>query len=149
MNAQTITMHAPISPTHMRMGQQRLEAREQAALRRVAAQMIAEAAELPPTSWVAQHLRIEVDEWGERVLPELARVMAVERRQDAAQSWIRRRSDRCPLTWDEEACLRRIGSLFRAEAAELGPKSSAGTRLDGWGIRLAMECESATEPRIL
>jgi hypothetical protein len=149
MTAQTITMHSPIAPTDMCTGQQRVEAREQAALRRVAAQMIAEAAELPSTSWVAEHLRIEVDEWGERVLPQLACVMAVEGRQDAAQSWIRRRSDRCPLTWDEEACLRRIASLFRAEAAELGPNSSAGTRLDSWGIRLAMECENATGPRIL
>lgn len=52
--------------------------------------------------------RLEVDEWGERVLPELALLMAVDRRQDAAEPWIRRRSDRCPSTLEEEACLRRV-----------------------------------------
>jgi hypothetical protein len=149
MNAQTVTIDQPLAPTQMRDGQQRLEAREQAALRRVAAQMTAEAAELPPTSWVAQHLRLEVDQWGERMLPELARVMAAERRQDTAHSWVRRRTDRCPLTWDEEASLRRVASLLRAEAGELGPESSAGTRLDRWGIQLALECENTTAPRIL
>jgi hypothetical protein len=149
MNAQTMTTHMPIVPTHMRKRPPRLGAREQAALRRVAAQMVAEAAELPPTSWVAEHLRLDVDEWGERVLPELAVFMAVERRQDPAQDWIRRRSDRCPLTWEEEACLRRVASLFRAEAAELGAESSVRTRLDSWGIHLALECENANGPRLL
>src|ERR1700674_3796227 len=38
MNAQTVTIDQPLAPTQMRDGQQRLEAREQAALRRVAAQ---------------------------------------------------------------------------------------------------------------
>jgi hypothetical protein len=149
MNAQTMTMNQPIVPTQMRKRPQQLGGCEQAALRRVAAQMVAEAAELPPTSWVAEHLRLDVDEWGERVLPELALFMAVERRQDAPQAWIRRRSDRCPLTWEEEACLRRVASLFRAEAAELGAESSVRTRLDSWGIHLAVECENANGPQLL
>ena len=147
MNTQTITMHTPIVPTDMReVLRERLDVREQAALRRVGAQMIAEAAELPPTTWVAEHLRLEVDEWGERVLPELALRMAVDRRRDAAEPWIRRRSDRCPLTLEEEACLRRVASFQRAEATELGPGSSVGARLDGWGIRLGLECENPSRP---
>jgi hypothetical protein len=146
MHTQTITMHTPIVPTDMREVRQRLDVREQAALRRVGAQMIAEAAELPPTTWVAEHLRLEVDEWGERVLPELALHMAVDRRQDAAEPWIRRRSDRCPLTLEEEACLRRVASFQRAEATELGSGSSVGARLDSWGIRLALECENPSAP---
>jgi len=126
-----------------------VDAHEQAALRRVTAQMIAEAAELSPTTWVAGRLRLEVDDWGERVLPELALLMAVDRRQDSPESWIRIRSDRCPLASEEEACLRRVAALLRAEAAELGPDSSVGARLDGWGIRLALECENPSRPGLV
>jgi hypothetical protein len=148
MNTQTITMHAPIVPTDMReVLRERLEVREQAALRRVGAQMIAEAAELPATTWVAEHLRLEVDGWGERVLPELALLMAAGRRQDAAEPWIRSRSDRCPLTLEEEACLRRVASFQRAEATELGSGSSVGVRLDSWGLRLGLESENPRAPR--
>ena len=149
MNAQTSTMNTPAFTPHTRAGSQRLDAREHAALRRVAAQMISEAAELPPTSWATEHLRLDVDEWGERVLPELASLMAVDRRQDSPESWIRVRSDRCPLASEEEACLRRVAALLRAEAAELGPESSVGARLDGWGIRLALECENPSRPGLV
>ncbi len=128
--------------TDRRARAHRPDAREQAALRRVAAQMQAEAAELPATTWVAERLRLEVDQWGERVLPELALLMAIDRRQEPAQSWTRRRPDGCPLTMEEEACLRRVAALLRAEAAELGSDSSVGARLDSWGIQLALECES-------
>jgi hypothetical protein len=122
-------------------GTQEPNAREQAALRRVAAQMNAEAAELPPNTWLAQRLRVEVDEWGERVLPELALRMAIDREPESAQSWVRMRSERSPLTLAEESCLRRLAALLRAEGAELGTESSVGTRLDSWGIRLSLECE--------
>jgi hypothetical protein len=127
--------------TNRRTRSQRPDAREQAALRRVAAQMQAEAAELPPTTWVAERLHLQVDEWGERVLPELALLMAIDRRQEWAQSWMRRRPEGCPLTMEEEACLRRVAALLRAEAAELGSESPVGARLDSWGIQLALDCE--------
>jgi len=126
-----------------------VDAHEQAAVRRLTAQMIAEAAELPPTTWVAGRLHIEVDDWDERVLPELALLMAADRRQNSAQSWVRVRSDRCPLTLEEEACLRRVAALLRAEAAELGPESSVGARLDSRGIRLALECENPNRPGLV
>ncbi|MGP8240921.1 MAG: hypothetical protein ACLQQB_04025 [Solirubrobacteraceae bacterium] len=153
-------------PTHRREAPQQMDARtraplprvaaqmvvdprEQAALRRLSAQMIAEANELAPTTWAAQRLRLEVDGWGERVLPELAVLMAVDRTQDSAQSWIRTRSVRCPLALEEEASLRRVAALLRAEAAELGSESSVGARLDSWGIRLAVECENPGRPQIV
>ena len=126
---------------------QQLDAREDAASRRVAAQMNAEAAELPPTAWVAERLRLQVDEWGDRVLPELASLMAIDRGQQPAQSWTRRRADLSPLTLEEEACLRRVAALLRAEAAELGSESPLGARLDSWGIKLALECESPSGMR--
>src|ERR1700674_2339650 len=69
---------------------------EHAALRRVAAEMGAEAAELPPTSWVAEHLRLGVEDWGERVLPELFRLMATEDTEQLPHSLVRTRSERCP-----------------------------------------------------
>jgi len=144
-----ITMNTQAIPTRRSDGSERLRGREQAALRRVAAQMIAESAELPPTTWVAERLRLEPDAWGERVLPELAALMAVDRRRDSSQSWVRRRSDHCPLTLDDEACLRRVAALLRAEATELGPDSSVGARLDGWGIRLGLECENPSAPGLV
>jgi hypothetical protein len=122
-----------------------LDAHEDAALRRVAAQTNAEAAELPPTAWVAE--RLQVDEWGDRVLPELASLMAVDRGQQPAQSWTRRRADRSPATLEGEACLRRVAALLRAEAAELGSESPLGARLGSWGIKLALECESPSGMR--
>jgi hypothetical protein len=146
---EVITMNTQTIPTRRSNGSERLGGREQAALRRVAAQMIAESAELPPTTWVAERLRLELDGWGERVLPELASLMAVDRRADSSQSWIRRRSDRCPLTLEDEACLRRVAALLRAEATELGPESSVGARLDGWGIRLGLECENPSAPGLV
>jgi hypothetical protein len=115
---------------------------EHAALRRVSTEMGAEAAELPPTSWVAEHLRLGVEEWGERVLPELFRLMATEDTDQFPYSWVRRRSDRCALTLAEEASLRRLAAILRAEGAELGSASQVGANLDRWGIRLALQCES-------
>jgi len=149
MSPQTISVSTPTDTPRRREESQRLDPREQAALRRVAAQMIAEAAELPSTSWAAQRLRVDVDEWGERVLPELASLMAAEPGQQSAGSWIRTRSDRCRLTLEEEACLRRVASNLRAEAAELGPGSVMGSRLDSWVIRLALDCERRRPPRLI
>ena len=120
-----------------------LHEREEASLRRLSAQMHAEAEELPQGGWVAERLDSQASlwEWGERVLPELAALMAVEAAHEPAGSWVRRRSDQSPLREDEEACLRRMAALLRAEAAELGEGSRLGRRLDGWGIRLALRCE--------
>jgi hypothetical protein len=142
-------MNTQIVPISRRTRSHRPDAREQAALRRVAAQMQAEAAELPPTTWAAERLQLEIDEWGERVLPELALLMAIDRRQEWAQSWMRRRPEGCPLTMEEEACLRRVAALLRAEAAELGSESPVGARLDSWGIQLALDCEHPSGPRVL
>ena len=114
---------------------------EQAALRRVAAHVNAEAAELPPDTWLAPRLEIEIHQWGERVLPDLARLMSGERGSDPMVSWVRVRSDRCPLTRTEESCLRRIASVLRAEADELGPASSVGVHLSRLGIMIWLECE--------
>ena len=149
MNTQTISLGRPSDPVRSRGEAQRLDPRERAALRRVAAQMTAEAAELPPTTWAAARLRLDVDEWGERVLPELASLMEADRSHDSSGSWTRTRSDGCPLSLDEEACLRRVASNLRAEAAELGPGSLVGSRLDSWGIKLALDCESPRPPRLV
>jgi hypothetical protein len=134
-------MNTDASRARMARPSQELAEQEQAALRRVAAEMTAEAAELPPTSWVAVHLRLGVEGWGERVLPELFSLMAAEDADQPAQSWIRVRSDHCPLTLAEEASLRRVSAILQAEGAELGPTSQVGSRLNSWGIRLALECE--------
>jgi hypothetical protein len=128
-----------------------LHEREEASLRRLTAQMHAEADELPGGGWVVEHLhpKGDVREWGERVLPELATLMAAEAADEPADSWVRRRTDRSPLRDEEEACLRRVAALLRAEAAELGDGSRLGRRLDGWGIRLALRCEvPERSPRI-
>jgi len=135
-------MNAPTAPARVGPPSRRLADDEQAALRRLAAQMHAEADELPPTSWVAEHLRLDVEGWGERVLPQLFSLMAVEDTEQLPDSWVRRRSDSCPLTLAEEASLRRLAAILRAEAAELGPASEIGVHLDSWGIRLALQCES-------
>ena len=115
---------------------------EQAALRRVSAHINAEAAELPPNTWLAGRLDIEIDHWDTQLLPELERLMSREREPDATSSWARMRSDRCPLTQPEEACLRRIAAVLRAEADELGSESPVGARLDRLGIVLWLECEA-------
>ena len=134
-------MDTDVTPARIGTPPQQLAEHEQAALRRVAAEMTAEAAELPPTSWAAVHLRLGVEGWGERVLPELFSLMATEDAEQPAQSWIRVRSDHCPLTLVEEASLRRVSVILRAEGAELGPTSQVGAQLNSWGIRLALECE--------
>jgi len=117
------------------------DTRERAALRRVAAQINAEAAELPDNAWLAERLGLEIRLWDERVLPELALIMAYEEWPEPPESWVRGRSDRCPLTLVEEACLRRVAAALRAEASELGPESGVGAYLESLGIRLALECE--------
>jgi len=116
---------------------------EQAALRRLAALMRAEADELPPGCWVRRQLEsdVAVGGWGDIVLPELARL--VQHDEPAPDRWSRRR-ERSLLADEEEAVLRRLAAAMRAEAAELGaPASALGRRLDGWGIRLALACEGA------
>jgi hypothetical protein len=115
--------------------------REEAALRRLAALMRAEAEELPPDCWVRRQLEsdVAVGGWGDLVLPELARL--VQDDEPEPDRWIRRH-ERSPLAHDEEAVLRRLSALMRAEAAELdAPRSALARRLDGWGIRLALVCE--------
>ena len=116
--------------------------RDQAALRRVSAHLDAEAAELPPNTWLADRLEIEINQWSERVLPELARLMSSESGSALPYSSVRMRSDHCPLTPPEEACLRRIAAVLRAEADELGTESPLGTRLDRLGIMIRLECEA-------
>jgi hypothetical protein len=117
--------------------------REQAALRRVSAHVNAEAAELPSNTWLAERLGIEINQWDELVLPELARLMSSDRGSGSPQSLARVRSDRCPLTELEESCLRRIAAVLRAEADELGSESPLGARLDRLGITLWLECEAS------
>jgi len=134
-------MSTNTSPARLGQPSPQLAEQEEAALRRVAAEMTVEAAELPPTSWVAVHLRLGVEGWGERVLPELFSLMAAEDAAQPAQPWIRVRSDHCPLTLEEEASLRRVSAILRAEGAELVPTSQVGARLNSWGIRLAVEFE--------
>ncbi len=116
--------------------------RDQAALRRVSAHLHAEAAELPPDTWLAERLEIEINQWDERVLPELAHLMSSDNGSGSPYSSLRVRSDRCPLTQPEESCLRRISAVLRAEADELGSESPLGTRLDRMGIMLWLECEA-------
>jgi len=116
--------------------------RDQAALRRVSAHLHAEAAELPPNTWLAERLAIEINQWGERVLPELAHLMSIDCESGSPFSSVRVRSDRCPLTQPEESCLRRIAAVLRAEADELGSESPLGARLDRLGIMLWLECEA-------
>jgi hypothetical protein len=118
------------------------DTRERAALRRVAAQITAEAAELPPNTWLSERLDLEIEEWEDRLLPQLGSAMANEREPEPPNSWVRVRSEGCPLMLAEEACLRRIATVLRSEAAELGPESSVAAHLEGLGIRLALECES-------
>jgi hypothetical protein len=114
---------------------------EEAALRRVSALMRAEAAELDATGWLARHLEVTVEDlriWGPRVLPELRALTSPNGARDA-DPWAAG-PDPCPLAPAEAAALRRIGTWMRAEAAELGG-SPLARRLDGWGVRLALECE--------
>jgi hypothetical protein len=117
------------------------DAREQAALRRVTAQIAAEAAELPDDTWLAERLGLEIRVWDKQVIPELALAMTGEPGPQPPESWVRVRPERCPLMVAEEAALRRLAALLRAEAAELGPESAGGAYLDSLGIRLAVECE--------
>jgi hypothetical protein len=118
------------------------DAPERAALRRVAAQITAEAAELPENTWLAERLDLEIRVWDKQVLPELALAMAGEPGPEPPESWVRVRPEGCPLMLAEEASLRRVAALLRAEAAELGSESVGGAYLDSLGIRLALECES-------
>lgn len=114
---------------------------EEAALRRVSALMRAEAAELDERCWLARHLEVAVEDlrvWGPRVLPEL-RALTSPTGIRYADPWAAG-PDPCPLAPPEVAALRRIGVWMRAEAAELGG-SQLARRLDGWGVRLALECE--------
>lgn len=117
------------------------DARERAALRRVSAQITAEAAELPDNTWLAERLGLEIRVWDKQVLPELALAMTGEQWPEPPESWVRVRPERCPLMLAEEAALRRVAALLRAEAAELGSESSGGAYLESLGIRLALECE--------
>lgn len=113
---------------------------EEAALRRVSALMRAEAAELDKTCWLARHLEVDVEDlrvWGPRVLPELQALMS-PRGVGYGDPWAAS-PDPCPLEPAEHAALRRIAAWMRAEAAELGG-SALARRLDGWGVRLALEC---------
>ena len=122
----------PRTLTGRREWSQDPDAREQAALRRVAAQISAEAAELPPNTWLAERLGLEIRVWDKQVLPELALAMAGELGPEPPQSWVRVRPERCPLMLAEEASLRRVATVLRAEAAELGPESSVAAHLEGW-----------------
>jgi hypothetical protein len=135
-------MNPPRTPAGRREWSQDPDARERAALRRVAAQITAEAAELPENTWLAERLSLEIRVWDRRVLPELALAMAGELGPEPPQPWVRVRPERCPLMLAEEASLRRVAALLRAEAAELGSESVGGAYLDSLGIRLALECES-------
>jgi hypothetical protein len=135
-------MNPPRTPAGRREWSQDPDAQERAALRRVAAQITAEAAELPENTWLAERLSLEIRVWDRRVLPELALAMASELGPEPPQPWVRVRPERCPLMLAEEASLRRVAALLRAEAAELGPESVGGAYLDSLGIRLALECES-------
>ena len=75
--------------------------------------------------------------WGPRVLPELQALMS-PRGVGYGDPWAAR-PDPCPLAPAEHAALRRIAAWMRAEAAELGG-SALARRLDGWGVRLTLEC---------
>ena len=132
----------PRTLTGRREWSQAPDAREQAALRRVAAQISAEAAELPPNTWLAERLGLEIGVWDKQVLPELALAMTGELGPEPPQPWVRVRPERCPLMLAEEASLRRIATVLRSEAAELAPESSVAAHLDGLGIRLALACET-------
>lgn len=79
--------------------------------------------------------------WDERLLPELALIMAYDGWPEPPASWARGRSERCPLTLVEEACLRRVAAVLRAEASELAPESGVAAYPENLGIRLALECE--------
>jgi hypothetical protein len=126
-----------------------IDQREQAALRRLAAHMRAEAAELEER-WVAHRIGPDagLPDWGERVIPELSALMSAEGTPtvEPSQAWVRHRTEGCPLSWEEEACLRRTAALLRAEAAELGEDSEIGRRFDRWGSQLAVECEDPSRP---
>ncbi len=134
-------MSPPRTLTGHREWSQDPDALEQAALRRVAAQITAEAAELPDNAWLAERLDLEIRVWDKQVLPELALAMTGEPGPEPPQSWVRVRPERCPLMLAEEASLRRVAAFLRAEAAELGPESVGGAYLESVGIRLALECE--------
>lgn len=126
-----------------------LKDREEAALRRVTSAMRAEAAELPPESWV--RLRLEqgpLADWGESLLDDLAALMRAESAGGDGSFFVPR-PRACPLDEREEASLRRLATLLRAEAAELDSLSSAvGRRLYGLGVRLALECEHPLRMRV-
>lgn len=126
-----------------------IDGREQAALRRLASHMKAEAVELDG-KWVVEHMYSDtgLPDWGDRVIPELSALMSAEDTPTVVPSriWVQRRTDQWPLNRDEEACLRRTASLLRAEAVELGAESKIGRRFDAWGSRLALECEDPDRP---
>ena len=137
------------APTLERQRAWDFDNRERAALRRLAAHMKAEAVELDG-KWVAPRLDSDagLPDWGERVIPELTALMSTEGTPTVvpARTWTGRRTDACPLSREEEACLRRTAALLRAEAAELGGESEIGRRFDAWGSRLALECEDPDRP---
>jgi hypothetical protein len=121
------------------------KAAEEAALRRVAAHLRAEAAELEPGSWL--HARLVADhwigDWGEHVLPELDGLVSPAWEAD---HWVGRTSARCPLEEAEESALRRLAAHQRAEAVELGDASPLARRLERWGIRIALDCARPEAP---
>jgi hypothetical protein len=130
----------------------RTTAPEEAAVRRLAALMRAEAAELGDVSWVGVRLGIGDEDlrgWGARVLPELQALMNAAGGSEV-EPWAVGRPEPCPLTSGEVAALRRVAHGMRAEAAELRPDSPLARRLDGWGVRLALECaEPGCSPQVL
>jgi hypothetical protein len=118
---------------------------EEAALRRMSAHLRAEAEELEPGTWL--HDRLVADDWihesCDRIVAELGRLMGPSWESDR---WVGRASEMCPLDAPEEAALRRLAALMRAEAAELGGGSALGRRLESWGIRIALDCGRPEAP---
>jgi len=113
-----------------------------AALRRVAALMAAETAELPAHGRLRPRLAADVaiGGWGDIVLPELSALM--RELEPGRELFVRERAPHPPLRAQEEAAARRLAALLRAEAAELADATPASARrLDAWGIRLAIECQ--------
>jgi len=121
------------------------KAAEEGALRRLAAHLEAEAAELEPGSWL--HSRLVADQWigdwGEHVLPQLADVVSPAWEAD---DWVGRTHAHCPLDEAEESALRRLAAHLRAEARELGDASPLGRRFERWGIRIGLDCARPEAP---
>jgi hypothetical protein len=118
---------------------------EEAALRRLSAHLRAEAEELEPGSWLHERLVAEewIGEWCDRIVADVGRLMGPSWESDR---WVGRAYERCPLEAPEEASLRRLAAVMRAEAAELGDRSALGRRLEGWAIRIALDCGRAEAP---